>query len=275
MVFVKERPKNRALFVLNKRNLIDTILYHRRVVQPHIKDLSKLTRSELVNLARKEGLKVIGGRKTRVAQNIALSRVSSRPMKHIVEDVANSEVVEVAMSKRFKPEEIEGAFDGGYVRFRSKGVEEHQSMVSVEQYLHRTRHHMSKVIEEMVRRGDSWKIQLNVVMLFRKRDGSDETEKPIWSLPHTVMEGTDMEEVLDEMRTSLLRQYERILNTMESSDYVFIRVVEMTYHCHRVDLNRGGSYIDLPDWARERGSCLIKVHTDRTSFIFNPQTSNL
>jgi len=47
---------------LNKRNLIDTILYHRRVIKPHINDLSKLTRSELVRLARKEGLKVIGGR---------------------------------------------------------------------------------------------------------------------------------------------------------------------------------------------------------------------
>jgi len=74
-------------------------------------------------------------------------------------------------------------------------------MVSVEQYLHRTRHHISKVIEEMVRRGDSWKIQLNVVMLFRKRDGSDEREKPIWSSPYVFMEGSDIEEAIDEVRT--------------------------------------------------------------------------
>jgi len=60
---------------LNKRNLIDTILYHCRVVQPHIEDLSKLRTSELVDLARREGLKVIGGKKTRVAQNIALNRL--------------------------------------------------------------------------------------------------------------------------------------------------------------------------------------------------------
>ena len=252
---------------LNKRNLIDTILYYRRVIKPHINDLSKLTRSELVRLARKEGLKVIGGKKTRVAQNIAINRVSSRPLKKLVEDVANSEVVEVAMSKRFKPEEIEGAFNGGYVRFRSKGVEEHQGMLSVEQYLHRTRHHIFKVIEEMVRRDNSWKIQLNVVILFRKRDGSDETEKPIWSSPpHTVMEGTDMEEVLDEMRTYLLQQYEMISNTMESSDYVFIRVVEMTYHCHRVDLNRGGSYIELPEWVKNKKCCINPKNEDDECF---------
>jgi len=123
-------------------------------------------------------------------------------MQHIVEDVANSNVINIAMSKRSKPEEIEGAFDGSYVRFGSKGVEEHQGMINIEQYLHRTRHHISKVFEEMVERGDSWKIQLNVVMLFRrKRDGSDEREKPIWSSPYVFMEGSDIEEAIDEVRT--------------------------------------------------------------------------
>ena len=90
-------------------------------------------------MAKKEGLKVIGGRKARIAQNIAINRVSGRigSMQRIVEDVANSEVVELALSKRFRPEEIEGAFDGGYVRFRSKGVEEHQGVVSVEDSIYK------------------------------------------------------------------------------------------------------------------------------------------
>ena len=72
-------------------------------------------------------------------------------MQRIVEDVANSEVVELALSKRFRPEEIEGAFDGGYVRFKSKGVEEYQGVVSVEEYIQRTRHHVLKELDEMIR----------------------------------------------------------------------------------------------------------------------------
>ena len=83
-----------------------------------------------------------------------------------------------------------------------------------------------KLLDEMVRRGGSWKVQLNVVILFRKRDGSEETE---WSYPpHVIMEGSDLDEVIDEMRTSLMQQYEKIVNTMEASDFVFIRIVEMT-----------------------------------------------
>ena len=65
-------------------------------------------------------------------------------------------------------------------------------MVSVERYLHRTRRHISKVFEEMVGRGESWKVQLNIVISFM--DGIDETIKPIWSTLH-VIKGSDMEEV--------------------------------------------------------------------------------
>ena len=42
---------------LNKRKLIDTILYHHRVVKPHVEGLSRLTRSQLANLAKRESLK--------------------------------------------------------------------------------------------------------------------------------------------------------------------------------------------------------------------------
>ena len=88
---------------MNKRELIDTVLYHRRVVKPRIKYLSSLRKSELVRLAKKEGMKIVGGKKARIAQaqNIAMNRVSNRlgSMKRIVEDVANSEVIELALSR--------------------------------------------------------------------------------------------------------------------------------------------------------------------------------
>ena len=63
---------------LNKRKLINTILYHRRVVQTQIKDLSSLRKSELAKIAKKEGLKINGGEKARISQNIAMNRLSSR-----------------------------------------------------------------------------------------------------------------------------------------------------------------------------------------------------
>ena len=43
---------------------------------------------------------------------------------------ADHNVVEMALSRRFKP-----AFDGGYVQFKGRDVEEYQGVVNVDQYL--------------------------------------------------------------------------------------------------------------------------------------------
>ena len=48
----------------------------------------------------------------------------------------------------------------------------------------------------------------------------------------------------------------RLSQACESSNYVFVRIVEMTYHCHKVDMNRGGSYVDLPDWIKNKKCCI-------------------
>ena len=85
---------------LIKSDLIDTILYHRRVVKPQIDDLSRLGKGDLKRLAREEGLEVVGSRKDRIAQNIVRHRVFGRrnALKDVLEDVVNEE---------FKPVSIE------------------------------------------------------------------------------------------------------------------------------------------------------------------------
>ena len=121
---------------LNKHDLIDTILFHRRVVRPQIDELSQMKRDELRRLAKKEGLNVIGSKKERMTQNLARHRILGRhrTMKDIIEDIANEE---------YKPQEIKGAFKRNFMRFRSKGIEE-EKIVSIEQYLQRVKRHVLK-----------------------------------------------------------------------------------------------------------------------------------
>ena len=79
----------RGYGMLNKRDLIDTILYHRRVVKPQFDDLSRLRKEDLKRLAQDEGLKVIGSsRKDRIARNIVRHCVFGRrnTLKNILED---------------------------------------------------------------------------------------------------------------------------------------------------------------------------------------------
>ena len=39
---------------------------------------------------------------------------------------------------------------------------------------------------------------------------------------------------------------------MRDSDFVFDRVNLLYYKCHKIHLKRGGSYIDSPDWIRNK-----------------------
>ena len=122
--------------MLNKPDLIDTILYHRRVVKPQFDDLSQLRKKDLKRLVQEEGLKVVGSRKDRIAQNIAKHRAFGRrnALKGVLEDVVNEE---------FKPVGVEGAFEGNFIRFRSEGVAEDKPLVSIDQYLKKVKRHVS------------------------------------------------------------------------------------------------------------------------------------
>ena len=89
-----------------------------------------------------------------------------------------------------------------------------------------------------------------------RKDDKDIIEKPVWSLNHVIMEGTDLNDVYEDLCESLLQQFEIVQNSLKKSDYVFRRIYEMTYHCHKVDLIRGSSYIDLPKWVKDKHCCI-------------------
>ena len=39
---------------------------------------------------------------------------------------------------------------------------------------------------------------------------------------------------------------------MKGSEFVFDYVHLLYYKCHKINLNRGGSYIDSPDWIKNK-----------------------
>ena len=39
---------------------------------------------------------------------------------------------------------------------------------------------------------------------------------------------------------------------MRSSDFAFDDIQLLYYKCHKINLNRGGSYMDSPDWIKNK-----------------------
>ena len=60
-------------------------------------------------------------------------------------------------------------------------------------------------------------------------------------------------EVVDELFESLCSKYQVNLETeMRWNDYIFDSVQLIHYKCHRGNLIRGGSYIDIPDLVKKK-----------------------
>ena len=54
------------------------------------------------------------------------------------------------------------------------------------------------------------------------------------------------------MFDSLKNRYQNDLGSMINSEFVFNYVKSLYYKCHKINLNRGGSYIDSPDCIKNK-----------------------
>ena len=68
-----------------------------------------------------------------------------------------------------------------------------------------------------------------------------------------ILIGSDTNNVIEELFKSTLERYQSVLEeSMRGSEFVFDCVNELHYKLHKVDLNRGRSYIDSPRWLKNK-----------------------
>ena len=69
------------------------------------------------------------------------------------------------------------------------------------------------------------------------------------------MIGSDTNEVIEKLFKSPLRKYQDNLEEkMHGSEFVFDGVNALYYDLNKISLNRGGSYIDSPEWIKNKKS---------------------
>ena len=63
------------------------------------------------------------------------------------------------------------------------------------------------------------------------------------------MNGTDTSVAINKLIDSFMKRYQEELETkMKGSSYIFERIDLLEYHLHKINLNRGSSYIESPEW---------------------------
>ena len=68
------------------------------------------------------------------------------------------------------------------------------------------------------------------------------------------MINNEANEVKKELFDSLKNRYQNNLESMKSSEFVLDYIQLLYYKCHKINPNRGGSYINPPDWIRNKES---------------------
>ena len=69
------------------------------------------------------------------------------------------------------------------------------------------------------------------------------------------------DEVIEKLLKSLLNGFQNNLKRpKEGSDFTFHYVYLLYYKCHKINPNRGGSYIDSPDWIKNKKATINPIN---------------
>ena len=66
-----------------------------------------------------------------------------------------------------------------------------------------------------------------------------------------ILIGNETDEIIEDLSDSFLQRYQNGLEeSMRGSEFVFDNVDLLYYKLHKIILDRGGSYIDSPEWLK-------------------------
>ena len=83
------------------------------------------------------------------------------------------------------------------------------------------------------------------------------------------MNGSDTDEVIEELFESFLQRYEQNLQEkMKGSEFELNGVNFLYYDFNKTSLNRGGSYIESPKWLKNKKSTINPKNNDYKCFQY-------
>ena len=143
----------------------------------------------------------------------------------------------------------------------------------VKEYLGLIELYLADMINDYKSKGE-WKIQLTAEINFTslKPDSNETRIMHTKSDNEEIVIGSDTNEVIKELFKSFLQRYQEALQEkMKGSKFEFDGVNLLYYDFNKVSLNRGGSYIDTPEWIKNKKSTINPKNNDYKHFVCTPQ----
>ena len=75
-----------------------------------------------------------------------------------------------------------------------------------------------------------------------------------------IMISDEADQIIKKLFDSLKNRYQNNLQSMRGSEFALDYVKLLYYKCHKIKLNRGGSYIDSRDWIKNKKATINPIN---------------
>ena len=166
----------------------------------------------------------------------------------------------------YKPILVKSRYNNNYIQYESKG----DKILTLKEYLALIERYLRKLINYYKNKSE-WKLQLTAEISFISlKPGSDETR-----IMHTrsdneeFMNGSDTDEIIKVLFESFLQKCEENLQEkMKGSEFEFDDVNFLYYDFNKISISRSGSYIDSPQWLKNKNSTINPKDNDYKCFQY-------
>ena len=139
--------------------------------------------------------------------------------------------------------------------------------MSPEECLNIIRSYLSDLINDHKTQNE-WKIELTMQINFISSKDSDETRTMHTKSDNIeIMMGNETDGIIEKLFKSLLQKYQDGLEeSMRGSKFIRDSVDLLYYHPQKIGLKRGGSYIDSPEWLKNKKATINPKNNDDNCF---------
>ena len=166
----------------------------------------------------------------------------------------------------YKPILAKENFNGNYQMYTCR--EDKNGDMDIDMYPDKVRPYLITLIDE--KKLSEQKIKLDIAINLRHITKNDRNTFYVKSKNITCLLSDNSEDILEQL-INLLRNYyeDKLLLCRIDSSYVYESVEGISIHFHKIDLNRGTSYIPLPDWLKNKGATINPQNTkDSNCFMY-------
>ena len=115
----------------------------------------------------------------------------------------------------------------------------------------------------------NWKFLLTIAIKFISSKDSSETRNMHSKSDTEIMMGSETDEIIEELFEFLLKGYhEELEESMKGSEFIFDSGNVLYYNLNKISLNRRRSYIDSPEWLKNKKSTINPKNNDNKYFQY-------